>query len=56
MKAESYPTEDGRRGKLSRKTSPWLGRHGAGGAMSQAEMARTEWQLRPKVGKIGILC
>ena len=46
--------EDGRRGKLCRKTASYPGRHGAGGAMSQAEAIQTEWQIRPKVRKMGL--
>ena len=50
VKAESYPMAEGRRGKLGRETSPYLGRHGTGGSMCQAEMAWAEWIIRPKVG------
>ena len=50
-KADPYPMEDGRRGKLSRETSSYLGRHGAGGAMGQAEIVWAEWKMRPKARK-----
>ena len=43
--------KDGRRGKLRRETLPYPGRHGAGGAMSQAETIQTKWQLRQNVRK-----
>ena len=51
VKAESYPMGVGRRGKLSRKTSPSPGRHGAGGAMCQARIVWADWVIRQKVGK-----
>ena len=44
----SYPTEDGRRGKLNRKTPPYLGRKGAGGAMCQARIVWADCVIRKK--------
>ena len=51
LKAASYPMDDGCRGKLSRATSSYPGRHGAGGSMSQARMVRADWEIRTKVRK-----
>ena len=50
-KAEAYPMGDGRRCMLSCETSPYLGRHGAGGAMCQARIVWADWVIRQKVGK-----
>ena len=41
---------DGRRGKLSRETSPYPGRHGAGGSMCQARMGWAGWGIYRMVG------
>ena len=38
LKTESYPSEDGRRGELSRKTSAYPWGNGAGGSMRQARI------------------
>ena len=50
VKAESYLMGDGRREKLNRKTSAYLGGNGAGGAMCQARIVRAEWIIRPRGG------
>ena len=51
VNAESYPMEDGRRCKLSRENSSYLGRNGTGGSISQAEMVWAGWEIRPNVRK-----
>ena len=43
--------EDGRRGRLRRKTSPLPLRHVAGGSMSQSRIVRGDWEIRPNLGK-----
>ena len=50
--AGPYAMEEGRRCKLNLETSPWLGRHGAGGAMCQARIVWADWVIRQKVGKL----
>ena len=54
-KTESYPIADGRRGKLSRKTASYPGRHGAGGAICQARIVWADWVIRQKERKFGLL-
>ena len=61
-KAESYPVEERRRGKLSRTpphpptppTPPQTGRHGAGRSVSQSRTVWADWGIRPKVRKFVI--
>ena len=49
---EAYSVGDGRRGKLSRETSPYHGGNGAGGAVCQARIVWTGRVIRQKVGKL----
>ena len=53
LKTEPYPMEDGSRGKLSRETSSYHGRHGAVGSMCLARIVWVDWIILQKVGKFG---
>ena len=55
LKTEYYAIADGRRGKLSRETSSYPGRHGEGGSMRQDRIVWSGWIIRQKVGKFGLL-
>ena len=51
LKTEYYAIADGRRGKLSRETSSYPGRHGACGAMCQDRTGWADWEIR-RMGEI----